>query len=154
MLPDDRLARLLQQVKQSQMDNCLYHTSAASLSLYSDHHCDKSNFPSEVAVTLTDLDGEVWQMQFSNSGKMLAACGSRSEVVVWHVPDFGVATNLRHEESQVGNLSWSPDDAYLVTCSRDNCARIWNTSVRPSILSTPPCLRSMFQDLASNTYLA
>ncbi|SPN97258.1 related to WD40 repeat-containing protein [Cephalotrichum gorgonifer] len=127
MLPDNRLADLLQQVKQSQIDICLYHTSAASPSLYSDHHCDRANFPSEVAVTLTDLDGEIWQIQFSHSGNRLAACGSKSEVVVWHVPDFGVATVLRHDEAEVGNLSWSPDDSLLVTCSRDNCARIWET---------------------------
>lgn len=129
MLPDNRLAALLQKVKQSQIDICLYHTSAASPSLYSDHRCDRANFPSEVAVTLSDLDGEVWQIQFSHNGDRLAACGSRSEVVVWHVPDFGVATVLRHDDASVGNLSWSPDDSRLVTCARDNCARIWDTKV-------------------------
>lgn len=127
MLPDNRLAGLLQQVKQSQIDTCLYHTSAASPSLYSDHHCDKSDFPSEVAITLTDLQGEVWQVQFSHSGDRLAACGSKSEVVVWHVPDFGVANVLRHDDGQICNLSWSPDDSYLVTCSRDSHARLWDT---------------------------
>ena len=129
MLPDSRLAVLLQQVKQSQIDTCLYHTSAASPSLYSDHRCERVNFPSEVAVTLTDIDGEVWQIQFSHSGDRLAACGSGSGVAVWHVPDFGVATILSHDESPVGNLSWSPDDSRLVTCSRDNCARVWDTKV-------------------------
>lgn len=130
MLPDNRLAGLLQQVKQSQIDTCLYHTSAASPSLYSDHHCEKSDFPSEVAITLTDLQGEVWQVQFSHSGDRLAACGSKSEVVVWHVPDFGVANVLRHDDGQICNLSWSPDDSYLVTCSRDSHARLWDTKVR------------------------
>ena len=131
MMPDNRLAALLQQVKQSQIDICLYHTSAASPFLYSDHHCDRANFPSEVAVTLTDLDGEVWQVQFSHSGDRLAACGSRSDVVVWHVPDFGVATILKHDDASVANLAWSPDDSRLITCSRDNCARIWDTTVSP-----------------------
>ena len=131
MLPDNRLAALLQQVKQSQIDICLYHTSAASPSLYADHHCDRANFPSEVAVTLTDLDGEVWQVQFSHSGDRLAACGSQSDVVVWHVPDFGVATILKHDDASVANLAWSPDDSRLITCSRDNCARIWDTTVGP-----------------------
>lgn len=129
MLPDNRLAALLQQVKQSQINTCLYHTSAASPSLYSDHRCDRANFPSEVAVTLTDIDGEVWQVQFSHSGDLLAASGSGPGVAIWHVPDFGVATILSHDKAAVGNLSWSPDDSHLVTCSRDNCARIWDTKV-------------------------
>ncbi|PKS05340.1 hypothetical protein jhhlp_008714, partial [Lomentospora prolificans] len=139
MLPDNRLAGLLQQVKQRQIDTCLYHTSAASPSLYSDHHCDKAGFPSEVAITLTDLEGEVWQIQFSHSGDRLAACGSKSEVIVWHVPDFGVATVLRHDEGQICNLSWSPDDSHLVTCSRDNYARIWDTKTWTLLKHLDPC---------------
>jgi WD repeat-containing protein 26 len=134
MLPEDRLAGLLQQVKQRQIDTCLYHTAASSPSLYSDHFCDKTKFPSELALTLTDLEGEIWQILFSNSGKWLAACGGIAELVVWNVPEFSVAATLVHDnehKTMLTNLSWSPDDSYLVSCSKDRTAKIWDTKVYP-----------------------
>ena len=132
MLPENRLAGLLQQVKQQQIDTCLYHTAASSPSLYSDHFCDKAKFPSELALTLTDLEGEIWQILFSNTGKWLAACGTNAEVVIWNVPDFTVAATLVHDDEhkfKLTNISWSPDDTHLVSCSMDRSAKIWNTKV-------------------------
>ncbi|KAF4841146.1 WD repeat-containing protein [Colletotrichum siamense] len=128
MLPENRLAVLLQQVKQSQIDSCLWHTTASSPSLYSDHYCERSHFPTEVALELTDLNGEVWQVQFSHDGKRLAACGSGEAVVIWDLPSFSVSQVLRPHAHGVGNFSWSPDDSMLVTCSQDKYARLWDTS--------------------------
>ncbi|KAF9874837.1 putative WD domain-containing protein [Colletotrichum karsti] len=128
MLPENRLAVLLQQVKQSQIDSCLWHTTASSPSLYSDHDCERRYFPTEVALELTDLTGEVWQVQFSHDGKRLAACGSEDAVVIWDLPDFSVSQVLRSHNHGVGNFSWSPDDTMLVTCSQDKYARLWDTT--------------------------
>ncbi|KFA78506.1 hypothetical protein S40288_01454, partial [Stachybotrys chartarum IBT 40288] len=128
MLPENRLAVLLQQVKQSQIDTCLYHTEASSPSLYADHLCDRRNFPTEVGAELSDLDGEVWQVQFSHDGSKLAACGSKDTVVIWETQTFSKVLSLReHGDGGVGNLAWSPDDSMLVTCSQDKRARLWNT---------------------------
>jgi WD40 repeat protein len=124
------LAVLLQQVKQSQIDTCLYHTEASSPSLYADHLCDRRNFPTEVGAELSDLDGEVWQVQFSHDGSKLAACGSKDTVVIWETQTFSKVLSLReHGDGGVGNLAWSPDDSMLVTCSQDKRARLWNTKV-------------------------
>ncbi|KAF6814450.1 WD domain-containing protein [Colletotrichum plurivorum] len=128
MLPENRLAVLLQQVKQSQIDSCLWHTTASSPSLYADHYCERSHFPTEVALELTDLTGEVWQVQFSHDGKRLAACGSSDAVVIWELPSFSVSQVLQPHAHGVGNFSWSPDDSMLVTCSQDKFARLWNTT--------------------------
>jgi WD repeat-containing protein 26 len=129
MLPENRLAILLEQVKRSQINNCLYHTTASSPSLYSDHICDRSYFPSEVALELSDLLGEVWQVQFSNDGQRLAACGSKEQVVVWDVPSFMPIQILSDHDGSVTNVSWSPDDSMLITCSSDKHARLWDTNV-------------------------
>ncbi|KAK7402842.1 hypothetical protein QQX98_011402 [Neonectria punicea] len=128
MLPENRLAVLLEQVKQSQIDTCLYHTEAMSPSLYSDHFCDRRNFPTEVAIELPDLAGEVWQVQFSHDGTKLAACGSREQVVLWDPKTFEVLRILGDHEGGVGNISWSPDDSMLVCCSQDKFARLWNAN--------------------------
>ncbi|KAG6004658.1 hypothetical protein E4U21_000882 [Claviceps maximensis] len=131
LLPDSRLAVLLQQVKQHQINNCIYHTVAASPSLYSDHMCDRLNFPTEVVLELNDMLGEVWEVQFSHDGSRLAACGSRDIVMIWETKAFIAMTTLtiqvqKDHESGIASISWSPDDSMIVTCSRDNFARIWN----------------------------
>ncbi|KAM3527224.1 hypothetical protein NHJ13051_003036 [Beauveria bassiana] len=126
MLPETRLAVLLDHVKKSQIDTCLYHTAASSPSLYSDHFCERRNFPTEVALELSDLAGEAWQVQFSHDGARLAACGSSEAVVIWETTAFSTICVLADHEAGVGNISWSPDDTMLVTCSQDNFARLWD----------------------------
>ncbi|CAH0024203.1 unnamed protein product, partial [Clonostachys rhizophaga] len=125
MLPENRLATLLQQVKQSQINSCLYHTEPLSPSLYSDHSCRRENFPTECAVELGNLDGEVWQVKFSPDGSMLAACGSARDVFVWG-KNFNVFSVLGHHGGGVGNVSWSPDSSMIVTCSQDKQSRLWD----------------------------
>ncbi|RDA93481.1 hypothetical protein CP533_2642 [Ophiocordyceps camponoti-saundersi (nom. inval.)] len=126
MLPEHRLAVLLEQVKQRQIDTCLYHTAASPPSLYSDHYCDKRGFPTEVAIELTDLVGEAWQVQFSNDGSKLAAGGGRENVMIWETKTFTLVNALSGHGIGVGNLAWSPDDSLIVTCSQDKVARLWD----------------------------
>ncbi|KAK3365871.1 WD domain-containing protein [Lasiosphaeria ovina] len=129
MLPEHRLAVLLEQVKQSQISNCLYHTSSEPPSLYSDHLCDRTRFPSEVLVELVNQDQqEVWQVRFSNNGSRLASCGMDQNVYIYAVPSFEVLHRIvAHEGSDVCNIAWSPDDKTLITCGKDRYAKIWNT---------------------------
>ncbi|GFP55269.1 WD repeat-containing protein 26 [Trichoderma asperellum] len=135
MLPENRLAVLLQHVKQSQIDTCLYHTAASSPSLYSDHLCDRRNFPSEVALELGDFGGEIWSVRFSHDGTRLAACGSREHVKIWDTQTFSVVSVLTIEPADdrgkgICDISWSPDDSMIMVCSFDKHARLWdpNTS--------------------------
>ena len=127
MLPVNRLAVLLEQVKENQISNCLFHTSAHSPSLYSDHVCDKNQFPSELMIELDKQPGEMWQVLFSHDGTKLASCGSDKTVFIWDVASFEVVHKLDGHEGGVGNLAWSPDDGMLVTCGTDRYARIWDT---------------------------
>lgn len=126
MLPESRLAVLLQQVRNYQIGSCLYHTSETSPFLYADHYCDNSRFPREVLVELDHSD-EVWQVQFSHDGRQLATCGGSRQVLIWDVSTFEVRIKLDGHEDGVGNVAWSPDDSMIVSCGRDKHARIWNT---------------------------
>lgn len=132
MLPENRLAVLLEQVKQKQIDACLYHTAAASPSLYSDHFCNPKKFPSEAALDLADPSGEVWQVQFSHDGSRLAASGIFDSVLIWETRTFTLVCTLVGHEMGVGNLAWSPDDSLLVSCSQDKHARLWDAKVSQS----------------------
>jgi len=127
MLPEHRLAVLLQQVKQSQISNCLYHNTATSPSLYADHICDRNNFPLRTVVELEKHTGEVWQIRFSHDGSRLATCGSDGSAIIYEVGSFEVIHILTDHEGGVCSLAWSPDDSMLVTCSQDKRARLWNT---------------------------
>ncbi|UKZ83496.1 hypothetical protein TrVFT333_011305 [Trichoderma virens FT-333] len=110
MLPENRLAVLLDHVKQSQINTCLYHTAASSPSLYCDHLCDRRNFPSEFALELSDL-------------------GERSGLFDFLMTTFTVTHVLpNHGGDGVGDIAWSPDDSMIMTCSFDKYARLWDTT--------------------------
>lgn len=141
MLPEHRLAALLQQVKEHQISTCMYHTNPEPPSLYADHFCAKSRFPSEVVYELDDHSGEVWQVQFSHDGTKMASCGKDNLVIIWAVPSFDVLHKLdavpnsdpNHDAPGVGAVAWSPDDSMLVTCGRDYHAKLWDVEVSAMI---------------------
>ncbi|CAG8960081.1 hypothetical protein HYFRA_00010559 [Hymenoscyphus fraxineus] len=128
MLPEHRLAVLLQQVKRNQISDCLYHNTATSPSLYQDHSCDRHNFPVKTVLELDKHTGEVWHVQFSHDGSKLASCGGDGLVMIYDVPSFELLHTLHDHESGVGSCSWSPDDSMLVTCCQDKKARLWNAN--------------------------
>ncbi|KAK0130189.1 hypothetical protein ONS96_000713 [Cadophora gregata f. sp. sojae] len=127
MLPEHRLAVLLSQVKRNQIDNCLYHNTSASPSLYQDHACDRSHFPLHTVLELDKHTGEVWQVKFSNDGERLASCGKDGTCLIYEVGSFDVLQNLTKSEAGIASISWSPDDSMIVTCGRDHLAILWDT---------------------------
>ena len=130
MIPDHRLAVLLDQIKQSQIAKCLYHNPSTSPSLFTDHMCDRTQFPLQTAFELNQSTGEVYVLEFSHNGKRIAASGADGMTVIYDTSTFQVRHTLREHTDSVVHLAWSPDDTRLITCSRDNTAKVWNTIVR------------------------
>ncbi|KIM99515.1 hypothetical protein OIDMADRAFT_165537 [Oidiodendron maius Zn] len=137
MLPEHRLATLLQQVKEGQISNCMYHSSASSPSLYQDHVCDRSNFPVTTFIELGEHTDEVWHVVFSHDGTRLASCGSDGVVFIYEVGSFEVVYTLREHEDGIGAVAWSPDDSIIVTGSLDRRARLWNARSGELIRTLP-----------------
>ncbi|KAK3995037.1 WD40-repeat-containing domain protein [Cladorrhinum sp. PSN332] len=129
MLPEHRLSVLLNNLKRNQIEKCLYHSTTRPISLYSDHLCDRSMFPTDVMVELEQHGGEVYQVAFSHAGDRLAACGTAKGVYIWDTRSFEVIRVLDgHDNNEsICNLAWSPDDTMLVTCGRDRYAKLWTT---------------------------
>ncbi|MCJ1438090.1 hypothetical protein MMC27_007477 [Xylographa pallens] len=127
MLPDHRLAVLLDQVKQTQISNCLYHNPTTSPSLFSDHICDRSQFPLQTHVVLVQQH-EVWFVQFSHDGRRLATGGEATAVTIYDTIDFQIRHTLAEHTKAVAYAAWSPDDTKIVTCSHDFTAKVWDTS--------------------------
>ncbi|KAJ5512091.1 hypothetical protein N7463_001643 [Penicillium fimorum] len=126
MIPQHRLGVLLDQVKQTQINNCFYHNTAEPPSLYSDHMCDRSDFPLDVNVDLTHHSDEVWYCEFSHDGSKLVTAGKDHNVLIYNTTDFTVIHRLTEHEDGVAFASWSPDDSKLITCSQDKKARVWS----------------------------
>lgn len=129
MIPDHRLATLLDQVKQSQISKCVYHNPTTPPSLFSDHVCDRSQFPLQAILTLPQSD-EIWYLEFSHDGRRLATSGQDSTVTVYDTLDFEVRYTLTDHTKPIAYVSWSPDDSKLVSCSHDHTAKLWDMSVR------------------------
>jgi WD40 repeat protein len=85
MIPEHRLASLLEQVKQTQISNCLYHNTSNSPSLYSDHLCDRSQFPLLSIEVLSNHADEVYCVKFSNDGTKLASASKDRNIIIWGV---------------------------------------------------------------------
>lgn len=130
MIPQHRLAILLDIVKSTQINGCQYHNTAEPPSLYSDHICDPNDFPSEVSLDLTHHSDEVWFCEFSHDGSKLVTAGKDNHVLIYNAADFSILHRLTAHEDGVAFASWSPDDSKLITCSQDKTARVWLVEVR------------------------
>ncbi|KAL2676812.1 hypothetical protein Neosp_010578 [[Neocosmospora] mangrovei] len=99
---------------------------------------------SKVAVEVSDLDGEIWQVQFSHDGTRLAACGSSDYVMIWSAKTFDVLNVLRGHEGGVGNISFSPDDSMITGTLIKKFSRfeepvsgcVWDRNNRSFVLGT------------------
>ncbi|KAI9731947.1 MAG: hypothetical protein M1834_004398 [Cirrosporium novae-zelandiae] len=135
MLPEHRLALLLDQVKQNQINQCLFHNTVVPPSLYSDHLCDKAQFPLNIGTEMSYHSDEVWYLDFSHDGTKLASTSKDSLLLVYETYNFDVLQRLRGHEQAATFLVWSPDDTKIISCSWDNTARIWDLATGQCILT-------------------
>lgn len=135
MIPDHRLATLLDQVKQNQINNCLYHNTAQSPSLYSNHLCDRAQFPLKVVLELNQHSDEVWYLDFSHDGTKLATTSRDSTVIIYDTASFAVLHRLSDHAGAVAHATWSPDDTKLISCSHDHKARVWDAESGQCLLT-------------------
>ncbi|KAI9758446.1 MAG: low affinity potassium transporter [Chaenotheca gracillima] len=134
MVPEHRLATLLQQVKQSQISNCLYHNTDKSPSLYCDHLCDRNQFPLRTVLELEQHMDEVWFLEFSHDGTRLATASKDRTVIIYDVPSFDTLHTLLDHGDAVAFVAWSPDDTKIISCARDHKAKVWDARTGKCLL--------------------
>ncbi|KAK9726460.1 hypothetical protein RND81_05G216900 [Saponaria officinalis] len=128
-LPERRLEHLVESAVSSQIDSCLYHNSLGPVSLYEDHCCGRDEIPSETVQILTAHQNEVWFVQFSNDGELLASSSADCTAIIWKVVDdgeFTVKHTLQSHQNPVSFVSWSPDDTMLLTCGNGEVVKLWD----------------------------
>lgn len=126
------MASLLDEVKENWIENCEYHNTAASPSLYLDHLCVKEDFPTRDTLHLKHHTDEVWFVQYSNDGSMLASTSKDTTIIIYETTTYKIIHQLdQHDKSGVTHLAWSPDDRRIITCCSqpENAARIWDIKV-------------------------
>jgi WD40 repeat protein len=137
MIPEHRLANLFDQVKQTWVDDCLYHNTNNDPSLYVEHSCDRGDFPCYPDITLNDHNnGEAWYVKFSNRGKFLATAGKDKYVHIYEIQETGFKhfRKFKLHDAGVCFLAWSPDDTKIISCTRepDNRLKVFDIeNVRP-----------------------
>jgi WD repeat-containing protein 26 len=127
MIREHRLAELFEQVKRAQINSCLYHNTSLPPSLYSDHHCNREDFPLRTGVQLEEHSDEVFHVRFSPDGTKLASASMDKTAIIYDVAnDFAVLHKLEAHDREVTSVAWSPDSSKLITCSKDSKARVWD----------------------------
>lgn len=153
MIPEHRLAVLLDQVKDHWISRCLYHNTSESPSLYLDHECDREDFPLRTLLELRHHLDEVWFLQFSNDGTRLATTGKDKRINVYDTSNYTRLFTLEDHENGVCYLAWSPDDKKLISCSQDNSAKLWDMAVSGSTANfdVPVCANQIFRTVSCST---
>eukprot|EP00698_Gefionella_okellyi_P019170 TRINITY_DN5839_c0_g1_i1.p1 TRINITY_DN5839_c0_g1~~TRINITY_DN5839_c0_g1_i1.p1 ORF type:complete len:542 (-),score=107.05 TRINITY_DN5839_c0_g1_i1:118-1743(-) len=131
VVPEGRLDELLNQALAYQCTQCAFHNSNdTTMSLFADHTCSPSDIPDICTQVLDAHSHEVWAVQFSHNGTMLASCGRDCNVIIWEVQGQQLVQlhMLQGHENAVSLVQWSPDDAYLLSGSNDSRCRIWDTT--------------------------
>ncbi|EHA23312.1 hypothetical protein ASPNIDRAFT_129928, partial [Aspergillus niger ATCC 1015] len=117
------------------INQCLYHNSASPPSLYSDHMCDRKDFPLRTGIELNQHSDEVWWCQFSNDGTKLVTASKDQTVIIYETSTFSVIQKLLGHEDGVAQCAWSPDDSKIITCSQDKTARVWSVETGRCLLT-------------------
>ncbi|THW74114.1 WD domain-containing protein [Aureobasidium pullulans] len=123
MIPEHRLAVLLDHVQQQHIDQCLYHNTTQPPSLLHDHVCEREQFPLHIFHELQHHSDEVWHLEFSHNGSMLATASKDNTVVIYDTTSWMPICRLgqqkkNDQDTGVCYVSWSPDDTYILTCSQ------------------------------------
>lgn len=135
MIRDHRLAELLDQVKRSQIVQCLYHNTSEAPSLYSDHTCSQDDFPSQASLILDDHSGEVYCVAFSPDGTMLATAGEDKSCIIYETVHFSVIQVLKKHNTSMTHLAWSPDSEKILTTAYESHAYVWEISTGEVMMS-------------------
>lgn len=133
MIPPNRLATLLEKEQHRQVATCKFHTNKHPLSLFADHTCDEQDFEIGIEHEFKHHSGEIWHLEYAHDGTRLASCGSDGRVIVWDMVSLEPVFTLLNDEGSfpstkcgITRCAWSLDDKYIVTCSYDGRASLWN----------------------------
>ncbi|CAE7110585.1 unnamed protein product [Rhizoctonia solani] len=146
MLPPRRLDTLLSHATTFQRSSCTHHAGPQAdkhISLYVNHSCSRTQFPTLTTHILAEHLDEVWRLEWSHDGRYLASASQDKTAIIWKIgdlqPDSDPTTReclaervLSGHEYAVNALAWSPDDKILLT-SAEHIIKMWDVSTGASL---------------------
>jgi hypothetical protein len=84
---------------------------------------DQDNF---LIKTLTGHSSEVWDIDFSSDGSLLASASSDNTILVWNITSGQVVQNLTGHLDSVYSVAFHPNEPVLASGSFDKSILIWN----------------------------
>lgn len=131
LVPEHRLATLLDDVKRAYIQGCPFHNTRVAPSLLVPHQCDGLNFPKKLFLSLGSHHKEVWFLKYSHDGTKLASVGEDGNLILFDTTKkYRRITRVKKHANGVVYLDWSPDDSKLITCSNhpEGKAVLWNAT--------------------------
>lgn len=145
MIPEHRLATLLGLVQEEQIMQCRYHNTIVQPSLYTDHDCLAEDFPLHTKLELRHHGDEVWLLDFSQDGSMLATAGRDGLVCVYETVRWSILHEIREfershhgsssssqgpnsDERGICSIAFSPNNRHLIICSKTGELVVVNAS--------------------------
>lgn len=136
LLAERRLEGLLQQALATQKQLTMYpYTKQSEVSLLEDLEFCLDRIPQKPLYRLSGHSDEVWFVQFSHSGQLLASASKDTSVIIWDWAGLksgrvdeknAVRHRLKGHSQVICLVSWSPDDSHLLSCGKDRSIRLWN----------------------------
>jgi WD40 repeat protein len=95
----------------------------------------------ENVLTLSGHRAELWDLQFSFDGRLLASCSSDGDrpVIVWEIPSGTLLKTYRDHRDWVTSVAFSPNTSFLATSAGgyDQRVRFWDLNSDKMVLSIP-----------------
>jgi WD40 repeat protein len=109
LLPENRLEELVEQALFAQIDTCrLHNTPNPHVSLLRNYSCGLEQLPLICSQILEAHTSEVWHLQFSHNGKMLATCGRDNKVILWEIVEEERKNGGGYSGNEIGGNSPLP----------------------------------------------
>src|SRR5207253_7336434 len=110
---------------------------------------DGVNDPGVMVKQLLETDDSVLCLALSPDGKKLTAGGSQDRLVnIWDLtPGYANAKleqTIENHADWVFGVAFSPDGKFLLTCSRDKTAKVWDLTAKESVLTFPDHQNSVY----------
>ncbi|KAF8758864.1 WD40 repeat-like protein [Rhizoctonia solani] len=134
MLPPRRLDTLLSHARSFQRSSCTHHAGSQAdktFSLYVNHSCSRTQFPTLATHILAEHLDEVWRLEWSHDGRFLASASQDKTAIIWKIACLAERVLSGHEYA-VNALAWSPDDKILLT-SAEHVIKMWDVSSGASL---------------------
>ncbi|NEZ55198.1 hypothetical protein [Adonisia turfae] len=75
---------------------------------------------------MNDADAPLLAIRYSHDGRYIAAGGADGQITILDIENNRIIKGSNEQPSSVLDLSFTPDDNFLVTASADNSVSVWN----------------------------